>query len=327
MSEKKIKVVHISQTPLVAAPNKIAASLRRIGIEATSIILNDYPKKGPLANKFIGDSLVWADADKSVLSLIHNALKSANIIHIHNDISGSPLDFIRNNCTSAAFVYQVHSPLREGPLYCERAESIGIPFSAHLVVAQYQPRHYQEYICVPNIVLDTPSVNIRKEGEKLKLLFSPSHTRAGRWNAKYSERLEKCVKYLDGLGLVDIVWPEFPLSPSELMAIRRSCHVSVDEICTGAYHQVSLEGLCAGNVVINRADHFSKAMLANCADTEEMPPFVYADEYTIENLLLKLAEDWEYTAHIQKNSYDYFCSYLNPENLVKNYENIYERII
>lgn len=327
MSVKKIKVIHVSQTPLVAAPYKIAAAQRRIGIDAKSIALNDYPKKGPLANKFIGDSLVWGEADKNIISLIHESLRSADIIHVHNDISGPALDFIKNNCTGSNFVYQVHSPLREGPLYCKRAESIGLPFSAFLVVSQYQPRQYQDYICVPNVILDEPSLNLRREGERLKLLFSPSHTRAGRWNAKYSERLEQCIRHLDGLGLVDVVWPEQPLSPIELMSIRRTCHVSIDEICTGAYHQISLEGLCAGNVVLNRADYFSKAMLANVSKSDEMPPFINADDFSIESVLLKLATDWQYTAEMQQRSYDYFCANLSPEKMAKTYESVYEKII
>ena len=326
MSVKKINVVHVSQTPLVASPNKIAAAQRRIGINAKSIILNDYPKKGPLANKFIGESLVWGEADKNILSLIQDSLIFADIIHIHNDISGPALDFIKNNCTGSVFAYQVHSPLREGPLYCKRAEDTGLPFSAYMVVAQYQPRQYQDYICVPNIVLDAPSLNLRKEGERLKVLFSPSHTRAGRWNAKYSERLEQCIRHLDGLGLIDVVWPEQPLTPIELMSIRRICHVSIDEICTGAYHQISLEGLCAGNVVLNRADYFSKAMLANCSESGEMPPFVNADDFSIENVLLKLATDWQHTANIQQLGYDYFCKNLMPEKMAKIYENVYEKI-
>ena len=327
MSEKSIKVVHLSQTPLVAAPYKLAVAQRMIGIEAKSVALNDYPKNGPLAKKFLGDSLVWTDAEDSIIELIKFYLLQTDIIHIHNDISGEVLNFIKEYCSKARFVYQVHSPLREGPLYHYRHENIGLPFGAFLVVSQYQPRHYFDYQPVPNIILDAPSVTLRKPGEPLKVLFSPSHTRSGRWNAKYSERLEACIKNLQGLGLIEVVWPKQPLSPSELMAVRKFCHVSIDEIATGAYHQVSLEGLCAGNVVINRADYFSKAMLANCTNEQSMPPFVFADDATIDTVLINLATNQKLTAELQQASFDYVKDNLAPKDMAMIYKGIYDALV
>lgn len=322
-----IKVVHFSPTPLVGAPAKIAAAQRKIGLESTSIILSDYPEKGPIAKKFIDGALVWNGAEKNVVDLIGQLTAAANIIHIHNDLPAEKVMWLRKNCRESAFVYQVHSPVREGPLYAPRADYLDLPFRAHMVVAQYQPRHYSGYIPVPNIVLDLPSLNIRRSDQKLRVMFSPSHNRSGRWNAKYSERLEKVIRGLESLGKIDVIWPEKPLSPSDLMALRRTCHVSIDEIVTGAYHQISLEGLCAGNVVLNRADYFSKAMLANCNEKLEFPPFVYADEYNVEDVLLELILDVDKTSAMQKASYDYFSQHLEPEKLVRIFSNVYEEII
>lgn len=318
------KVVHVAQTPLVGAPMKVATALRRIGYESSSIIYADYPKKGPLSNKFIGESMVWSDADEVALNTIKILLLEADIIHIHNDVSEVILEYIKERCSGAKFIYQVHSPLREGPLYCERAESIGLPFGAKLVVSQYQPRHYTDYFAVPNIVLDTPAIRLRKRGEKLRVLFSPSHARKGRWNCKYSEKLANCLESLTAVGVIEAVTPKAPISPFELMSVRKTCHVSIDEIVTGAYHQVSLEGMCAGNVVINRADYFSKAMLANMVPSNSMPPFVYADEVIIEDVLLKLALDVDLTNSIQSESYDYFVNNLSPELMANIYKEIYE---
>ena len=327
MCAKSIKVVHFSQTPLVAAPYKLAVAQRMIGIDAKSIILDDYPKNGPLSKKFLGDSLVWSEADPVIANLIEFHLQQAEIIHIHNEISGNSLSFLKENCSGARFVYQVHSPLREGPLYHHRTENFGLPIDEFLVVSQYQPRHYYEFHPVPNIILDEPSISLRAPDEPLKVLFSPSHTRTGRWNAKYSERLEQCIKHLQGLGLIEVVWPAKPLSPAELMAVRKNCHVSIDEISTGAYHQVSLEGLCAGNVVINRADYFSKAMLANCTKTLSMPPFVFSDESTIDKVLLQLAMDQSLTVELQKASLDYFKENLTPSKMAKIFQEIYDKLV
>lgn len=321
-----INIVHFSPTPLAGAPAKLAAAQRHIGLNAISVILADYPKAGPLANKFIDGALVWQDAERNVLEIISQMIEEADVIHVHNDVPIDKVQWLRQTCRHAVFVYQVHSPMREGPLYGARAEFINLPFRAHLSVAQYQPRHYPTYLPVPNLVLDAPSVKLRQAGEKLRVMFSPSHTRGGRWNRKYSERLEQVVQSLQALGRIDLVWPAQPLPPGQLMALRRSCHLSIDEIVTGAYHQISLEGLCAGNVVLNRADYFSRAMLANCTSTLEMPPFIYADDQIIDEVLLGLALDVERTASLQQMSYDYFREHLAPEKLVRIYRDVYETI-
>lgn len=326
MSATPLRICHISQTPLVGSPTKLAEAQRRIGLDATAVILNDYPKKGPLANKFVDNALVWADADKLINDLIRTTISEADVVHIHNDIPPDIAQTIRSLSGGAKFVYQVHSPLREGPLYSERAENIDLPFSTFLAVAQYQPRHYRSYRPVPNIVLDFPSIRPREMGDPLRVLFSPSHTRGGRWNSKYSASLESCIKHLQGLKLIEVVWPDQPLHPSHLMALRRRCHVSIDEIVTGAFHQVSLEGLCAGNVVVNRADYFSKAMLANCTESLEMPPFLLADDYTVNKVLLDLALDHRRTAALQLASYRYFSENLAPEKMAGIYRDIYQEL-
>ena len=327
MSATPLKICHLSQTPLVGSPSKLAAAQRRIGLDATAVVLNDYPKKGPLANKFIDNTLVWADADKLISKLIQETLSEADIVHIHNDIPQDIAKTLRALASRAAFVYQVHSPLREGPLYAERAGNIDLPFAEFLAVAQYHPRHYRFYRPVPNIVLDLPSIRPRNDGEPLRVLFSPSHTRGGRWNSKYSASLEACIKHLQGLGLIEVVWPEHPLHPAHLMALRRRCHVSIDEIVTGAFHQVSLEGLCAGNVVVNRADYFSKAMLANCTESLEMPPFLFADDHSVNKVLLDLALDCQGTAELQLATYRYFSENLAPEKMAGIYRDIYQELV
>jgi hypothetical protein len=322
-----INVVHVSPTPLVAAPAKLALAQRASGITSTSVILADYPQASPLAAKFTNGALVLQNADGHVVDIVEEEVANADVIHIHNDLPTDRIDWLRTRNSRCAFVYQVHSPQREGPLYACRATNLGLPFRAHLAVAQYQPRHYPTYTPVPNLVLDSASVERRTEGQRLRVLFSPSHTRAGRWNAKFSERMETVLRSLQAIRKIDLVWPTKPLHPSELMALRRKCHVSIDEIVTGAFHQVSLEGLCAGNVVINRADYFSKAMLACCTPDGVMPPFVYADEHTVQDVLLDLAMNPEKTAELQQTSFEFFASQLDTPKLVKRYLDVYERVV
>lgn len=322
-----IKVVHFSQTPLVGAPSKIAAATRLAGHYAHAICMVDYPAGGELAGKFVNDSIVLHGAPPEIERLVDRIVGEADIVHVHNEMPLEKAEWLSERATRARFVYHVHSPVREGPLYVPRADELGLPFSAHLVVGQYQPRHYPSYRPVPNIVLDAPSCTPRAEGQKLRVMFSPTHARSGRWNAKYSKKLEVAIESLTKMGLIEAVWPEQPVAPNVLMALRRTCHVSIDEIVTGAFHQVSIEGLCAGNVVINRADYFSKAMMATCAGASELPPFVYADDESIAGVLVDLARDWKKTAVLQTESSAYFRKYLRPQSAVKSFVKVYREII
>lgn len=320
------KVLHIAPTPLVAAPGKLSRALRKAGCNSLSVALNDYPQSSALNGKFVDDTIVLDGASSETIEMVNDFASSADVIHIHNDLPPTNINWLRERATRASLVYQVHSPLREGPLYFERAPHFGLPIRAKLAVGQYQPRHYPDYIAVPNIVADEPFVSLRKPGERLRVLFSPSHSRGGRWNAKCSDALEQAIKSLQALHRIDAVRPSKPLTPATLMSLRRTCHVSIDEIVTGAFHQVSIEGLCAGNVVINRADFFSKAMMAQCANTTELPPFVYADSTDIHDVLLKLSEQSELTAEIQIASHDYFKRHLMADHLVQRFVKIYETL-
>jgi hypothetical protein len=318
-----LKIVHITPTPLVGAPGKIAWAQRMKGHEAVAIALSDYPKGGPLEKMFLDRTLMIDDFTRTT---IEANIRRADIIHLHNFLPKNRVDWLRELNQSAAYVYQAHSPLREGPLYVGRAEEDApFDFRVKMVVGQYAGRMYPSFIPVPNIILSPPSIKLRQEGEKLRVMFSPTHSRDGRWNGKYSQVLDDVLVASTKLGKIEIVSPKRPVSPVALMELRRSCHVSIDEIATGAFHMVSLEGLCAGNVVINRADYFARATFSGFCEGE-MPPFLYADEGCIANVLLKLADDWEETAGLQQKSFDYFRCYCDPMRLVEVFDAAYQHV-
>lgn len=128
---------------------------------------------------------------------------------------------------------------------------------------------------------------------------------------------------LVSLGKIEAVIPAKPVSPKTLMAMRKTCHVTIDEIATGGFHQVSIEGLAAGNVTINRADYFCKAVFSSFSEGVK-PPFVYASGQDIADTLEDLSNDWEKTAAIQEASLNYFKSYLTPSKMAKVFETAYE---
>jgi hypothetical protein len=318
-----LKIVHITPTPLVGAPGKIAWVQRMKGHEALAVALSDYPKGGALEKMFLDRTLIIDDFTNSH---IEENIRNADIVHIHNFLPHNRVNWLRELNQTAAYVYQAHSPLREGPLYANRAiEDERFDFKLKLVVGQFQGRFHASHIPVPNLVISPPSIRLRRPKEKLRVMFTPTHKQTGRWNSKHSPGLKETLSALESLGKIDVLSIEQPVLPETLMEVRRGCHVSIDEIATGGFHMVSLEAMCAGNIAVNRADYFSKATFAKFCD-DKFPPFLYADDGCIADVLLKLADDWEETARRQQASYDYFRRYCNPLRLVEVFDAAYQLI-
>lgn len=318
-----LNIVHITPTPLVGAPGKIAWAQRMKGHEALAVALSDYPKGGPLEKKFLDRTVLLGDFSRHH---IEERIMLADIIHLHNFVTKEHERWLQELNQTAAYVYQAHSPKREGPLYFDRAGgNKQIDFKLKLVVGQHWGRFYPSYLPVPNLILSPPSIQLRRPEEKLRVMFSPTHRHAGRWTSKYSPALEAALSALENIGKLEIIALKDPVPPETLMEVRRSCHVSIDEIATGGFHMVSLEAMCAGNIAINRADHFAKATYAGFCDGE-MPPFLYANDGCIADVLLRLADDWEETARRQQASYDYFRRYCDPMRLVEVFDAAYQSI-
>lgn len=321
MSLSKKKIVHISPTPLVAAPEKISDALNLYtGHSAETVVLNDYPNK--LKGIFVKNSVLWS---KQTKQLIAQLIEKADVVHLHNFVSNDFLPELKTmlSKSKAKLVYQSHSPLREGPVFYDFEKECELEFDEKLVVAQYHPRLYQEHLLVPNLVNFKPEINLLKEGEKPVILFSPAHNRTGgRWNDKTCPELETALESVEKLGLAEVK-NITGVSPYELFSIRKKAHITIDEIVTGAFHQISLEGMAAGNVVINNADDFSMAMLRNYSKGGQAP-FVRTDKESISDTLIDLLTDHDRIRELQQASYDYHCRYLTPKKLIKIFEKIYE---
>jgi len=320
---KKFKVLHISPTPLVDAPRKINDTLNLYSKYDSSIfIFKDYP--GKLKGKFSTNVLIYDISKEVILSL----LADADIIHIHNFLTIEQENIVlRYSKSDVIFVYQAHSPLREGPLFVNYADNSRIDYDKKCVIAQYHPRLYQDYVLVPNIILQIPTISLINDADTPKVLFSPTHKRVGgRWNDKASSELDVALNALEALGLIELVVAE-GYTPHELYQLRKRCHISIDEIVTGAYHQVSLESMCAGNVTINNADIFSKLMLKTIIGKDVKVPFLNMNEFTIKEKLLSIVKDKKLIRKFQQDSYNFHIQYLQPEILIEHYINIYTEVL
>jgi len=217
--------------------------------------------------------------------------------------------------------------LREGPLFSSYVDGSKIDYDLKLVVGQYQPRLYQNYIIVPNITLHKPSINLIRKGEKPKVIFTPSHKRVGgRWSNKISEKLNEVLKLFKKLKLIELV-ELTGVNQYTVNQYRKKAHITIDEINTGSYHQVSLEGLSAGNVVINNSDIFSDFMLMKIAKSSEKVPFFKANNFNIYERLFELIQNHQKIRDYQTKSYNFYKKYLTPDKLIKQYIEIYEEVL
>ncbi|MCF5866928.1 hypothetical protein [Aeromonas veronii] len=315
-----MNIVHIAKTPLAGSPSRLSDELNKVdNVHSVCFIERDYP--GELSGKFIGSSIV---IDKTTLSLLINKVEDADICHIHNDLSRDTLNLILANAESCKFIYHVHSPLREGPLFFNNYTSMEVDFDAKIVVAQYHPRQYQDFIPVLNIVPFKPSTAPSPLGGKIRILFSPSHSRTGgRWNDKTSPELERALNLISKRDDVEVIIPG-KLSPSALFELRRTCHITIDEIVTGSYHQISLEGLAAGNVVINNSDALSNMFLEMIANANTTPPFLTLNNKTILAGLTELLNNRDSISQLQKMSLAYYKKHLQPSKTASRLISIYK---
>lgn len=319
-------IVHISNTPLAGAPGRLSNNLQQ-HTKLNSICFTEKDYKKAMAHIFTKHSLVLNNGlDADAMGLFRKALVNASVIHIHNYISPAVSKLVQELSSDVPIIYHLHSPRREGPLYIPRNKEFKLPIVKQLVVAQMHPRFYPNATPVPNIVpIGYPYLRETEDPEKVRILYAPAEVRAGRWNGKACQHLFDALKVVSAHKNVDVVALSQPQPSHVLERIRATCDVSVDEIVTGGFHQVSLEGLQAGNAVINGADEISMRVMMGW--TGARPPFVVSHSSTIADDLWKLIEDRDYLATTRKASLDYALKYLNPKKLIKIYENIYKDVI
>ncbi len=316
-------ILHLSKTPLVGAPGKLAKFLRNnLNVESFHYCEHDYP--GELKNIFLSESICLNSNDQ-LFHVLAEKIKMADVIHVHNDVSAKIVELIKK-CASknARYIYQVHSPLKEGPNFIDLSEHSSLKFDRKLVVSQYHPRLYVDYTPVPNVIDFDGELNLIRDNEIPRVIFSPAHTRTGgRWNDKVSPNLTKVLSYLDELGDISLINPG-KLTPRALFEIRKSCHITIDEIATGGFHQVSLEGLAAGNVVINNSDFISTYYFEALSKGSSSSPFYTMNESNCYERIKELIFDKEKIRHYQRSSKSYFEKYLGQSVTTDIFKSVYD---
>lgn len=310
-----MKICMISSTPLVGAPYRLANALNSCNCEVDLFTVKDYPNhlKGIFP---IGKSVgVFKD-------FVDNLKEFYDLIWIHNFLEIEYITLLRKKY-SCPFLLHVHSGAHESPLNSKLLSPNYLDnFNLRFVVAQAWARQYPTFTLIPNI---TPRVSWNQDLNlsNRSLIYLPSHSKGGRFGGKGAQLTAKLLagffkKFSEELlqRNCNLLLPRKPITQSELIKLRSKVHISVDEIITGGFHQVSLEAINSGGCVINGSDVFSDLAFINAIKADEMPPFIKAhSQEEVEQVMYNLFFDDDFLISYIERSRAFADSYLHPERL------------
>lgn len=322
-----MNIVHLSPSVLAGAPGMLArAQTELLGHRATHLRVGDY---GHFRDLVSSSSLALTPQEHDH-DLFRRHVEDADVIHVHNYVPILLMHWISeiDGLDERVFIYQLHSPSRERPVFADLSAQHGFDWHARLVVAQVQPRMFPDHRPVPNclyrdnISSDRRSL-VHRPHEPVRVIFTPSTRSRKRWAAKTSPKFETALKVLKDDRRFSFIRTS-EVSPERVMALRSVSDISIDEVVTGGFHLVSYEGLASGNAVINGADEISMASLAMGLGTSDQPPFVVCTEETFLEEMLALANNRQRLADVREAGFDYFWKYLEAGRIASMYQEIYE---
>jgi hypothetical protein len=311
-----LKVVHISDNPMSAAPYRLAQVQRHAGIEARVIHRVAHANLGPPRRIYPHDLL--NDDPESVLRPV---LEGAHIVHYHQqwqagalfEVHPWSLEVVRRKPS----LIQFHVPRTD------RMEAVlRDPAVIKLVVAQYHVRMYPECIPVRNAVpiedeLHRP-LGIRNDPPIVA--FTPPDCGLDGWWSKGCVETRRVLEgHFRHLFLTDRPW-------LEVMEARRRCDVAIDEVVTGSYHMCSLESLSQGLATVAGLDSPTVDALERVTGTRAHP-WIVASPDTLRRRLEELVADPDLLQARREASRAYMVRHWHPEAVAGQFREIYDRVL
>ncbi len=333
--DAEIKVLHVASTPLAGSPIRMCRLLDSGEyFSALSICRKNTYDDGRLFDY----DIVYEPfkAKESDVELMRQLIKECDIIHFHNEAYHQRFGIFKEIPSSKPVCVQWHS----GP--DEIAHRLGISIREAMdfqniptfVVAQKQSRFYPNAIPVPNVVdIRLPEYQVvQRDIDTIHISYSPagdaqSYERLCRdkgmnmiLNAlritkeRYSEKVS--IHILQGIPL------------QKCIQMKQKCHITIDDIKSGGYHMVSLEGFAHASATIANPDTTTKEFLSNFTGcpVEELPWFEASEEDIVERLS-ELIENVDLIERIGQNSRRWMEKYWNHEFIMRKMQSAYIEIL
>ncbi len=330
-----MRVVHISVSPLSGSPSRIVRALNdHTEIEAKHIVL----EPNHFGARTYPGGIPWKEDREHAVAEI----EAADLVHIHNHFNLKEnkfkFDFEALHKRGKPMLRHLHS----SPEFFQTGDTrivTDCPLP-QLVVAQYQERHYLRARPVPNILpvenaLYSP---IEKEESPLRIFFAPTMPfsawkvppSVSRWATKGQLEVTRLLKRLEArmarcaVVIESVIIQNRPLL--ECMAVKQSCHLSIDDMVTGSFHISSLEALSHGIPVFNYIDSRTLATLRELTGADHIP-WVNCRVEEAEIFFEKLIADADLRHELGKASRTWMLKYYHDRELVQHYVQAYRDVL
>lgn len=315
-------VVHISPSALAGAPGMLSEALNDFDHVDSSVHFRagDY---GNHRDIFSPESLPLSVSTGDRDLFMHH-FENADVVHVHNFIPKFILNWMSQaKKRDVKYIYQVHSPRYERPIFDDLSDFHGIHFSHKLVICHFHPRHFPNFRIVPNCLyrkafLKSPVIS---SNEVLTVQFSPSGRSNGRWASKSNPMFDQVIQLLKDNSDFSVDVFE-GISPQNLAHRRSQADITIDELVTGSYHLVSYEGMAAGTIVLNNADSFSIGAF-QIGFQSPPPPFIKCSPVGLYETLIEINRDRDRLLEHRKLSRKFFEDWMTPYKTSKIFASIY----
>jgi hypothetical protein len=266
----KTRVLLVAESPVAGTILRFDEALNRSEqFSSFPFVLRGY-KSGAfdLPVGAMGVFANWSD-------LLAQKVSTADVVVLHNVAQQSIVDLTfaskRKGCS---VFYHLHSPPFEPPLYAFDILSAN-KFDAVFCVAQGHSRFCEGATPIANIIEDPFLIDGVQR--RSSVMVGHLRTTGARWSRKVPDKFAGTLEGRLGPDGVEVFTTErlFGLEtvPHKMfIQALQGFDYMVDDICSGLFHQSSMEALKAGCVVFTAADKTSLDSFSVAADCPE-PPF------------------------------------------------------
>lgn len=266
----KTKVLLVAESPVAGTILRFDEALNRSEqFSCFPFVLRGY-KNGAfdLPVGAMGVFANWSD-------LLVQKVSAADVVVLHNVAQQSIVDLVfasrRKGCS---VFYHLHSPPFEPPLYAFDILATN-SFDSVFCVAQGHSRFCQGAMAIANIIEDPFLIDGVER--RSSVMVGHLRTTGARWSRKVPDKFAGTLEAQlapEGVGVFTterLFGVETVPNRMFVQALQGFDYV-VDDVCSGLFHQSSLEALKAGCVVFTAADRTSLESFCGAADCPE-PPF------------------------------------------------------
>ncbi len=327
MKTKDSLVILISKTPLAGAPVRIVNALNKY-TDFSARLINFNPNC--YGARTFPEDLSWEKDREECLDLISKAdiLHFNHFFDIESENNPFGLNFRKLN-PKAKIIRHFHSELKFifGNDAYEILKNDKYP---KIVIPHYPERTFLDAFVVPNIIPINSEIlcPIKTNNSIPKVFFSASCGRSmweTRWNTKAVPQVLEKFKYLQRKTEFD--FQLIQNTPYEkCMQLKQQSDIVIGDTTSGSYHLTDLEALSMGKPCFSYLDSRVQFTLQNLLKCDDLP-FINTRLEEIDLPFIEIAKNKILREEIGKFSRAWIEKYYNDKNLVKFFEEVYQKVL